>query len=64
MSGNNSASAYDLSDRDIQDLTQLLEIIESQKWEVFGSIIISNPAVFQSLSRAINRTTQLNGMTM
>lgn len=64
MSGNNSASAYDLSDKDIQDLTRLLEIIESHKWEVLGSIIISNPAAFQSFSRTINRTTQLNGMTM
>ena len=64
MSGNNSASADNLSDKDIQDLTRLLEIIESHKWEVLGSIIISNPEAFQSLSSTINRTTLLNGMTM
>jgi hypothetical protein len=57
-------SAYELVEKDIQYLTRLLEIIEIQDWEVFGSIIVGNPKVFQSFARSIMRSAQLNGMTM
>jgi hypothetical protein len=57
-------SAYELVEKDIQYLTRLLEIIEIQDWEAFGSIIVGNPKAFQSFARLIMRSAQLNGMTM
>jgi len=56
-------SSCQLNYEEIQYLTLLLGIIEAQNWQALGYAILNNPAVFQSFSRTITRSSELNGMT-
>ena len=55
---------HQLNDTEIRILSTILDLIDSQSWKDFEYAIISNPTAFQSFSRTISRSTQLNGMTM
>ena len=55
---------HQLNDTEIRLLSTILNFIDSQSWKDFKYAIISNTTAFQSFSRTISRSTQLNGMTM
>eukprot|EP00581_Thalassiosira_minuscula_P012401 CAMPEP_0183723096 /NCGR_PEP_ID=MMETSP0737-20130205/14814_1 /TAXON_ID=385413 /ORGANISM="Thalassiosira miniscula, Strain CCMP1093" /LENGTH=255 /DNA_ID=CAMNT_0025953347 /DNA_START=209 /DNA_END=976 /DNA_ORIENTATION=- len=57
-------SSNQMTQEEIQYLTLLLGIIRSKNWQAFGYAIISNPDVFQSFSRTLSRSSELNGMTI
>ena len=63
MSGSSSAS-YHLSNEEIQYLSLLLDMIDSQNWKAFGYAIVNNPQAFQTFARTIMHSAELNGMTM
>jgi hypothetical protein len=53
-----------LNGTEIQLLSLLIGMIESQSWDGLGCAIISKPTVFQSIARTLSRSTHLNGMTL
>ncbi len=59
-------ATYDLIDIEMQFLSRLMTIIESQRWDVLGNAIINNQEVFRTFARsiAISPSQHLNGMTM
>ena len=62
MTGNSCNCSLDGTE--IQLLSLLIGMIESQSWDVFGWYVISKPAVFQSIARTLSSSTQLNGMSL
>jgi len=58
------SSSYQLNDEEIQYLSLLLSIIDSQNWQAFGCAILETPTTFQSFARTISQSSQLNGMTI
>jgi len=59
-------ATYDLIDIEMQFLSRLMTIIESQRWDVLGNAIINNQEVFRTFARSIasSPSQHLNGMTM
>eukprot|EP00584_Thalassiosira_punctigera_P008417 CAMPEP_0172530912 /NCGR_PEP_ID=MMETSP1067-20121228/4516_1 /TAXON_ID=265564 ORGANISM="Thalassiosira punctigera, Strain Tpunct2005C2" /NCGR_SAMPLE_ID=MMETSP1067 /ASSEMBLY_ACC=CAM_ASM_000444 /LENGTH=54 /DNA_ID=CAMNT_0013315221 /DNA_START=57 /DNA_END=218 /DNA_ORIENTATION=+ len=47
-----------LNDEEIQYLSLLLGIIDSQNWRALGYAILNNPAVFQSFARTVSRSSE------
>lgn len=45
-------------------ISLLLDIIETQDWETFESVALSNPKAFQIISRRIANCPEFNGMTL
>eukprot|EP00571_Detonula_confervacea_P002501 CAMPEP_0172318566 /NCGR_PEP_ID=MMETSP1058-20130122/35245_1 /TAXON_ID=83371 /ORGANISM="Detonula confervacea, Strain CCMP 353" /LENGTH=57 /DNA_ID=CAMNT_0013033423 /DNA_START=39 /DNA_END=209 /DNA_ORIENTATION=+ len=54
------SSSYQLNDEEIQYLSLLLNIIDSQNWQTFRYVILNSPTVFQSFARTISQTSELN----
>ena len=61
---NSSPSTYQLNKNEVQWISLLLVVIESQNWEGLGCVISSNPTIFQHFARKTSRLPELNGMTM
>eukprot|EP00584_Thalassiosira_punctigera_P009140 CAMPEP_0172530366 /NCGR_PEP_ID=MMETSP1067-20121228/4120_1 /TAXON_ID=265564 ORGANISM="Thalassiosira punctigera, Strain Tpunct2005C2" /NCGR_SAMPLE_ID=MMETSP1067 /ASSEMBLY_ACC=CAM_ASM_000444 /LENGTH=189 /DNA_ID=CAMNT_0013314555 /DNA_START=19 /DNA_END=585 /DNA_ORIENTATION=- len=59
-----TGSSIHLNDEEIQYLSLLLGIIDSQNWQALGHAILNNPTVFQSFARTVSRSSELNGMTI
>ncbi len=59
MSNSSSAKA-----KVLELITFILEVIFQQDWETFRSTVLSNPAYFKSVSRAISNLPEFNGMTL
>lgn len=58
------SSSYQLNGGEIQYLSLLLDIVNSQNWNAFEYAILNNPDVFQSFARTISQSLELNGMTI
>ncbi len=63
-SSNDGPPSTSLTDEEIQYLSVLLGIIDSQNWEALGYAVLNNPTVFQNFCRTIMKSDELNGMTM
>jgi len=59
-----SPSTYQLNKNEVQWISLLLVVIESQNWEGLGCVISSNAIEFQQFARKTFSLPQLNGMTM
>ena len=59
-----SSPSTQLNMIEIDYLSLLLVIIESQNWDAMRCAISSNPIEFQRFARKISRLSELNGMTM
>jgi hypothetical protein len=59
-----NSPSHQFNDAEIRFLSALLDIINSHRWEEFERTIISNPKAFQSFSRTLSSSNQLNGMTV
>lgn len=59
MSNSSSAKA-----KVLELITSILEVIFQQDWETFRCTLLSNPAHFKSVSKAISKLPEFNGMTL
>jgi hypothetical protein len=61
-----ATAPYELIDIEMQFLSRLMTIIESQQWDVLGNAILNNQEVFRTFARSIasSPSQHLNGMTM
>ena len=64
MDTTTSINDSELNDEEIQYLSLLLSIIDSQNWQAFGYAIANNPTVFQTFAKTVMNSSELNGMTM
>jgi hypothetical protein len=59
-----SSSPPELNENEADNISHLLEMIESNNWAALRRTIDSSPATFQRLARKVARAPNLNGMSM
>ena len=62
MTASNSSNAI-LADA-MNYLSYLLSLIESQDWQKFEEVALSNPQTFKMISKSIGQCAEFNGMTL
>jgi len=58
------SSSYKISEVEMQRLSLILEIIQSENWQSFEYAINIHPIAFQAFARVISQSSELNGMTI
>jgi hypothetical protein len=59
-----SSSPPELNENEADNISHLLEMIESKNWAALRRTIDSSPVTFQRLARKVARAPNLNGMSM
>lgn len=57
-------STYILIDEEMECLSIILNVMESEQWDVLCDVILDDYQSFQDLARSIAQSNELNGMTL